>query len=291
MAVNWIGRSMVIGIIADLAALVIFWLIIRISKDGKIKLSGLLKARDGYYSLANFQFFVWTLVFIFALTTIYFVRLFNGNFNTIDTIPQQLLLLMGISVAVTPISGAISEIKYPQIREDSQKDDKSGDFAGMLMEGGMPSITRYQMFAWTLISVFIYISIFYSTLFDPKLNDTTNLTLPDIDTTLVFLMGLSQAGYIGGKLVTPGEIKITYVSPPKGEPGQVISIAGFDFGDLKGSVELGDKKSASVEDWTRTKIDIKIPIMDPATYNIKVIAGGRPSKPFPFEVLKKTSAG
>lgn len=286
MVVNFVGRSILIGIIADLAVLAIFWYILRRLKDEKISLNGLLKTRDGYYSLANFQFFVWTLVFIFSLTTIKFVRLFNGNFNPIEDIPQQLLLLMGLSVAVTPISGAISEIKYPEKREDTEKDDKSKSFAGMLMEGGMPSITRYQMFAWTLISASIYLFVVYTTLFDKNL-DITNLKLPDVDATLVFLMGLSQAGYIGGKLVTPGEIKITYVSPPKGEPGQKISIMGFDFGDLKGSVELDDK-SASVEEWTRTRIDVKIPVMNPDTYDFKVIAGGRPTKPFRFEVLKKT---
>lgn len=287
MVVNFVGRSILIGIVADFAVLVIFWSILRRLKDKKISLNGLLKTRDGYYSLANFQFFVWTLVFIFALTTIYFVRLFNGNFNSIENIPPQLLLLMGISVAVTPISGAISEIKYPEKQEAAVAagDDKSKSFAGMLMEGGMPSITRYQMFAWTLISALIYLFIVYSTLFNTNLKDTTNLILPDIDTTLVFLMGLSQAGYIGGKFVTPGDIRITYLSPPKGQFDQKISIMGFDFGDLKGCVELEDQ-SAPVEEWTRTRIDVKVPKMSPGKYHFKVIAtGGKSTKPFEFEVL------
>jgi hypothetical protein len=93
----------------------------------------------------------------------------------------------------------------------------------MLEESKKPSLTRFQMFGWTWIGILIYIAILFSTvsttLMDMQIarmyqqlqpneveytrlhcdNPLRKLTLPDIDPTLVILMGLSQGGYLGGK--------------------------------------------------------------------------------------------
>jgi hypothetical protein len=55
------------------------------------------------------------------------------------------------------------------------------------------SMTKFQMFAWTIIAVFFYTLIFLSNL--GKEIDA----LPVVDSTLVLLTGLSQGGYLGGK--------------------------------------------------------------------------------------------
>ncbi len=57
------------------------------------------------------------------------------------------------------------------------------------------SIMKYQMFVWTLIAMVIYTYIF---LRNPS-NDISRL--PELGTTFVILMGLSQAGYLGGKVL------------------------------------------------------------------------------------------
>lgn len=55
------------------------------------------------------------------------------------------------------------------------------------------SIMKYQMFAWTVIAIVIYTYIFLQNPSD------TITTLPVLHRTFVILMGLSQAGYLGGK--------------------------------------------------------------------------------------------
>ena len=105
----------------------------------------------------------------------------------------------------------------------------------MLEENEKPSLTRFQMFGWTWIGILIYIGILFSTvsttLMDTQvvkimcqelqpnelgvccinivINHCKSLQfLPDIDPTLVILMGLSQGGYLGGKIVTTPTMKI-----------------------------------------------------------------------------------
>ena len=52
-------------------------------------------------------------------------------------------------------------------------------FAEMLNEYGKPSLGRFQMFAWTWISIIIYLFVFYSTVVSTA-NSPSTLALPDI---------------------------------------------------------------------------------------------------------------
>jgi hypothetical protein len=62
------------------------------------------------------------------------------------------------------------------------------------------SLMKLQMFAWTLVALAIYVCIFLAGVWqsDQRMIDS----LPIVDTTLVLLTGLSQAGYLGGKAVS-----------------------------------------------------------------------------------------
>jgi hypothetical protein len=63
------------------------------------------------------------------------------------------------------------------------------------------------MFLWTWIGIGLYIVVLFSTVFSPAtLADPNLLELPDIDPTLVILMGLSQGAFIGGKLFPKGAL-------------------------------------------------------------------------------------
>lgn len=60
------------------------------------------------------------------------------------------------------------------------------------------SLTKFQMFGWTLIAVVLYLMLFY-TLLSADIE-----ALPVLDGTLVALTGVSQLGYLGGKLASNG---------------------------------------------------------------------------------------
>jgi hypothetical protein len=220
----------------------------------------IIREADWYPSLAIFQFLVWTFVITFAFLGIYLVRIFGGVLEAPPSIPLNILALMGISVAVPIISGGVSRIKYFSSTVTAVKEPPSPlpPLSTMLEENNKPALTRFQMFGWTWIGIMIYIGILFSTvgttlmdIEDARICQTlqpneaeysqlhcnkplTDLTLPDIDPTLVVLMGLSQGAYLGGKIITVPTMKIDKVVLAKKDTNEyVLSIFGNNFGSNK----------------------------------------------------------
>lgn len=68
------------------------------------------------------------------------------------------------------------------------------------------------MFLWTIMSVIIYLALFMSQINGiNNIDDLKQLKLPDIDPSLLFLMGLSQAGYLGAKSVARSASPLTVI--------------------------------------------------------------------------------
>ncbi|MBI1828042.1 MAG: hypothetical protein HY222_04155 [Thaumarchaeota archaeon] len=166
----------------------------------KAKFTDILRASDRYPSLSIFQFFLWTIVVAFAFLGIYFIRIFGGVLDPTSDIPNNLLILMGISTAVPITSHGIVRIKN-RGKQNKPLPANNPSFANILHdESDKPTLTKFQMFAWTWISILIYFVILFSKVTDPaNLIDVQYLNLPDVDFILVVLMGLSQGAYLGGK--------------------------------------------------------------------------------------------
>jgi hypothetical protein len=188
-----------------------------------------------------------------------------------NDIPTNLLILTGISVAVPFVSNPISNIKYGE-RAPTQGTLKEYDrrrLATMLMENDKPTVSRFQMFAWTIISIIVYLGFFFSqTIF--LLTDVNKLVVPDIPQIFVYLMGLSQAGYVGVKGTISKSLTIIQVLPNKAHINEDVIIVGTNFGSEKGSVffEDGPKETAGnqvpvqqqdIKEWQETRIHIKVP--------------------------------
>jgi hypothetical protein len=58
------------------------------------------------------------------------------------------------------------------------------------------SLMKFQMFGWTVIALFIYVYLFLANL------DPNTATLPNVDSSIAMLTGVSQAGYLAGKGVS-----------------------------------------------------------------------------------------
>jgi hypothetical protein len=178
---------------------------------------------------------------------------------------------MGISVAVTPTSAYVSKLKYGEPSgkklqtRDLIEERREKTFGSMLFESGRPSLTRFQMFSWTVISVSIYCAQLFVTFLGPL----SEMVMPDVDPIMVMLMGLSQAAYVGGKWISPSSMSITKVYPAEDlTQGEIVTIAGINFGMEKASIEMttkiGDttrKQRIAQEDitsWNETKIEITL---------------------------------
>jgi hypothetical protein len=265
----------------------------------------IIREGDWYPSLAIFQFLVWTFVITFAFLGIYLVRIFGGVLEAPPSIPTNILALMGISVAVPIVSGGISRIKYFSSTVTAVKQPPSPlpPLSTMLEENNKPALTRFQMFGWTWIGIMIYIGILFSTvgttlmdIQDARTCQTlrpnqaefsrlhcdeplTGLTLPDIDPTLVILMGLSQGAYLGGKIITVPTMKIDKVVLAKKDSNEyVLSIFGNNFGQNKDTVWFddiqirGDKLSV----WDDSRIDASlgaISLVQDTLHKVRVAKG------------------
>jgi len=136
-------------------------------------------------------------VFAFSYLAIQIIIVIGTDYSgdyLLNNVPENLLALMGISVAVPIVNANIKEVKKVAKR-------KSGDVPfGVMFHNpeGKLDLARFQMFLWTIIGI----SIFLYTLFDQiwTLSTVEELFLPDVSPTLLILMGLSQTAYLGSKI-------------------------------------------------------------------------------------------
>jgi hypothetical protein len=248
----------------------------------------IIRDSAGYPSLARFQFLIWTIVILFSLLSINILRLHPINQNPPEfSFQPGLLALMGISVAVTPTSAYVAKLKYGEHSgktlesQDLMEERKKKPFGLMLLQNGRPSLTRFQMFSWTIISVLLYCAQLFITYLGPL----SELVLPDVDPVMVMLMGLSQAAYIGGKWSSTPSMSITKVYPVKNlQPGEIVTITGINFGTEESSVEMTTKKDDTSREqriakddmkWDDTKIEITLKESIDEITEIKVNVGSR----------------
>lgn len=88
--------------------------------------------------------------------------------------------------------------------------------------------------------------------------------LPDIDGALMVLMGLGQGAYLGKKLTTTLQARLSGLSAGSGKPGDEIKLSGSSFGDQQnGSLITIDnapfQANIPASDWSDTLIKFKIP--------------------------------
>jgi hypothetical protein len=71
------------------------------------------------------------------------------------------------------------------------------------------------MLGWTIVSIGIYAVIIYVEIHNTWVSGSAGaLTLPDLDPTLLVLMGISQSGYLGAKYVTYNPPRTTQKTLP-----------------------------------------------------------------------------
>jgi hypothetical protein len=134
------------------------------------------------YSLSRTQLAVWTTVI--SSTYIYQVLCHN----CVGTINVTALVLMGISTGTTAIASLVdtNDIEDNKLRHQDQP--SKGFFIDILSDSNGVSIHRFQNLIWSIIAIIIYVY---------KLNNSIlSNCLPELDTTLLALTGISNATYL-----------------------------------------------------------------------------------------------
>ena len=294
--------AIVIGIIVTASTFFIL-------RKSKSRFSDIIRTPDMDPSLSLFQFLMWTWVVIFSFVLIYSIKILAGDYNLAGSIiPQNLLILMGISTAVPIVSTGISRAYYERdpTLENSVKDAfkevdtkelekkrKENPVGQMLKENQKPTLGRYQMFAWTFIGIFIYLfSLSTLVASSDQPQEISKMSVPDVDITIVVLMGLSSTAFLGLKTVS-NFMSIREVFPEAVKAGGEISIFGKNFGEESDTVWIGNKAvkasdhPSNITMWTDERIDVKVPTsVQGKEFEVRVVKKGssvKYSKPIKIE--------
>jgi hypothetical protein len=156
-----------------------------------------LDRQTNSYSLSKFQVLAWTGVTVYSYVYLFLCRtLIQGDFRFPDVsqnLPQLFFVSAGTTVAATAITANWGSKGAGAIRPS---------FSDFISTGGLVAGDRFQFFIWTLVGCAGYVYLVIS--MNPE---TANISLPEIPQNFLYLMGVSSAGYLGGKLVRkPGPV-------------------------------------------------------------------------------------
>lgn len=165
---------------------------------------GILIDGRGRYSLTHFQIVLWTIVILSSALGVLISRGFDPtNFG----LSPQLLGLMGISAGSAVLATSVKGSKDAQRStanvarvgtftfSDGTETTITPRLAQMWLEeegdqaDKSVSITKYQNFIFTLVILGFYVTLAW-----------TKCGLPVLPENVVWLIGISHAGYVGGKV-------------------------------------------------------------------------------------------
>ena len=175
---------------------------------------GFLIDERNQYSLSKFQVTLWTTLVLSLIGGVVIGRIFHGGDALGFKIPDELLIVMGISLG----SGAAAAVvKADQdnraalraaalgVTAPTPAPLASATFRQMLAveQGGVAietvDLTKFQNFWITLILVAAYIALAANS-FNKLVSPSDIKALPGFDGTFVTLLGISHAAYLAGKL-------------------------------------------------------------------------------------------
>ena len=204
---------------------------------------------DGTPSASRAQFVIWTAVAAYSYIAITADKaIIHGYFDFNTEFPLNLILAMGLSAGTALVSQSIS----------TQKDDASVDSRGgiLLDDTGNFDLGKIQMMAWTVIAAGGYLILVYHNIFSGF--DIPGL--PDIDPSLLALMGIGDTTYLLKKKIDNKPPEIISLDKTQGNIDEAIGINGNNFG-TGGKIWINTNGESIVRDltWSDRRITLKLP--------------------------------
>lgn len=155
----------------------------------------LLDMETDTYSLSKFQFYVWTIAAIFGYIYLVISRMFVQGLGWPD-MPGNVPAIIGIGAGTFVASQVVTNIRGP--KGSGTERPNLGD---LVMSGGVAAVDRVQMLLWTIVGAAIFCRAVL------RYSPGEIVTLDAVPDSLMYLMGLSSAGYLGGKFARkPGPV-------------------------------------------------------------------------------------
>lgn len=164
------------------------------------------------YSLSKFQLLAWTSAFVFGYLYLFLARMLIQWKFELPPVPDGMPGMLAISAAT-----AVAAAGATESRGSKGAGPVHPSAADFVSTGGLVVGERFQFFVWTLVGVGAFVSMLL--LKDPA----TLIELPKVPDNFLYLMGISSAGYIAGKVTRkPGPViralSITGVATSSGGP-------------------------------------------------------------------------
>jgi IPT/TIG domain len=288
-----------IAVLIGLGVLVLLWVVTSVM--GKTwNPWKLVEGADGVSSTSKFQWLLWLVVILFAYVVLWVLRAKGGDYGAISQVPVNVLTVLGFSTATAVAAkgitaGYVSTNRIAKATGSAPAPAAAtapGGQGGILQDdGGIPELAKIQLIGFTLVAA----GIFSATLIHQIFANPPQTALPNIDSSLLVLMGLSQGGYLGKKLVTFGSPMLSAIVPPSGAPNSSVTIMGASFGTTQGGSQLllDDAPIPAVTKWSDGAVTFMVPAaypVGPAPWlpnqqvALSVVVNGQTSNSLPFAV-------
>ena len=163
------------------------------------------------YSLSKFQFYLWTAAALFGYGYLVIGRMLVQG-STWPEVPDGLPGIIAIGTGTAVGSQVVSTLNGP--KGSGNEDPSPGD---LVTSGGVAAADRIQMFVWTIFGV---VTFCIAAL---REGPGTISKLDPVPTSMLYMMGISSVGYLGGKLARkPGPI-LNEMSVTPSDPDDVIA--------------------------------------------------------------------
>jgi hypothetical protein len=187
-----------------------------------------LDKQTNTYSLSQCQFYAWTAASILGYIYLATARSMIQGSMAFPDIPAGLPGILLASAGTTVLATGIS---------NSKGDKGSGDIhpslADFIASGGVVAAERLQFVVWTIVGVVTFVRLVL--LSDPATIDG----LPQIPDGFLQLMGISSAGYLGGKLARKAGPTITSAIATGNQESLTLELKGAGLSQ-NGSFSIGD---------------------------------------------------
>lgn len=272
--------SLILGL-AGIGVVVLALLLITRSQPDKTlagKVLSVIQGQDGRLSTSKFQWFVWTIAAVGGFSALFAARALRGASAGDIGVPANILIALGFSTVTMATAKGITTAYIAGGRVDKSA-DKSSLKGGLLTDDdGIADLSKIQLVTWTIIAIGIWTYLVLTRLGDiayAKNLDAASASLPDIPAALMVLMGLSQGGYLGKKLVTIDAFNLSLDSlvPSTAKPKEIVALYGSGFGEAKSdamalpakdnsAVLVGGRK-ADTAMWSDGQIQFQVPELSP----------------------------
>lgn len=196
--------NLIFGLLWGVGAVVGIWFLWKFFTRGAatgapLSIRSLVTGKDNRLSLSKLQAVVWFVAIFFGYVATYALRVRSGDVAALSDLPENVVLLLAFSAG-----GALGGkwiTAYKVKAQTLQKEPAQAPEIRNLIcdDQGYSAWNKLQLFYFTVLALAIYGIGLVRELQLPVADSPP--MVPNVDTSLLVLMGISQSAYLGKKVV------------------------------------------------------------------------------------------